>query len=81
MLQIFKDVAGADTVNRAWKCANPREIKNNWISLYDLDFQGAKVLVQNGGGGREGGTWPLSIGFYNWHEMLCKGCMITFQKE
>ena len=29
VLQIFKDVAGVDTVSRAWKCANPREIENN----------------------------------------------------
>ena len=53
VLQIFKDVAGVDTVSRAWKCANPREIENNWISLYDLNFNGAGAEWGGGGGGGE----------------------------
>ena len=85
MLQIFKDVAGVDTVSRAWKCANPREIKNHWTSLYDLNIKGAKVLVQKGGGGGEGGknlALQYSV-FITEMKSYVKDddCIIHFKKE
>ena len=53
VLQMFRNVAGVDTVSRAWKSANPGEIKDNWTSLYEFIIQRCKGAGAEGGGGRE----------------------------